>query len=94
MSQSLTNFRPPSGIEVPAPEMTPPPSADETLPAIPGSPTLIPQRESDVEKMTVPQKSLSKKAKRKKSFVSTIFSRTGSKSEYGPGLAVIPSEHA
>ncbi|KAK0646498.1 Tautomerase/MIF superfamily [Cercophora newfieldiana] len=90
--KSLTNFRPPSGIDVPAPELTPPASADEGLPVIPGSPPILPRKQSDAEKPAVPQKSLSKKAKRKKSFVSTIFSRTGSKSEYNPGLAAIPGE--
>ncbi|KAK4456079.1 Tautomerase/MIF superfamily [Podospora aff. communis PSN243] len=90
--KSFTNFRPPSGIAVPAPELTPPASADETLPAIPGSPTINAQGKSDTEAPATLQKSLSKKAKRKKSFVATIFLRSGNKPEYSPGLAAIPSE--
>ncbi|KAK1750777.1 Tautomerase/MIF superfamily [Echria macrotheca] len=82
--KSLASFRPPS---VPVPELTPPASADETLPPIPASPGLPP---ADAEKVK-PEEG-PKTAKRKKSFVATIFSRSGSKKEYKPGLTTIRGE--
>lgn len=95
--KSLTSFRPPSGIEVPAPELTPPASADEALPAIPGSPTMSGARQAyqgnaqPPGKAALPRMDSTKKAKRKKSFVSAIFGRSGGRQEYTPGLASIPA---
>jgi len=50
------------------------------------------ERVTEAEKTAFSQKSPSKKAKRKKSFVATIFSRSGGRSDYSPGLSTITSD--
>ncbi|KAK0738219.1 Tautomerase/MIF superfamily [Schizothecium vesticola] len=89
--KSFSSFRPPTGVEGTTTELTPPASADETLPAIPASPGLSPKMQlAGLADKNVPSQSEgAKKARKKRSFVATIFSRSNSKSEYNPRLGVI-----
>ena len=89
--QSFSSFRPPTGVEVTTTELTPPASAGETLPAIPVSPGLSPKMQlvGLADKNEPSQSEGAKKARKKRSFVATIFSRSNSKSEYNPRLGAI-----
>ncbi|KAK3357348.1 Tautomerase/MIF superfamily [Lasiosphaeria hispida] len=92
--KSFASFRPPSGIDVPAPELTPPASADEALPVIPASPGFPASARTAPEGPIAPLSDVPKRAKRKKSFVATIFSRAGGKSDYSSTLPTISGRKA
>ncbi|KAH6849760.1 Tautomerase/MIF superfamily [Chaetomium sp. MPI-CAGE-AT-0009] len=85
--KSIAALRPPSAAGLPTPELTPPGSGDEDLPPMPGA---YPQMEQASE-AGAPH-SPRKKAQRKKSFVATIFGRSGSRHSYGSSLPVITDE--
>ncbi|KAK0711263.1 Tautomerase/MIF superfamily, partial [Lasiosphaeris hirsuta] len=88
--KSFASFRPPSGIDVPDPELTPPASAGEALPTIPASPVLpASARAASERRHLAPQSDVPKRTKKKKSFVATIFSRAGGKSDYSTTLPTI-----
>ncbi|KAK4163455.1 Tautomerase/MIF superfamily [Cladorrhinum sp. PSN259] len=88
--KTLTNFRPVSVAGYQAPELTPPASADEALPPIPGSPQETKPHQESTELILAQQKT----ARRKKSFMETIFGRSAGKSSehYRSSLPVIPSD--
>ncbi|KAK4194731.1 Tautomerase/MIF superfamily [Triangularia verruculosa] len=89
--RSMANFRPSSAAGLHNPELTPPTSADEALPPIPGSPS---PGSALKEKEELPQhqdQPLPRTARKKKSFVATIFGRSGSvkRPEHRSSLPVI-----
>jgi len=91
--QSFANFRTAvQGNNAPEPELTPPASATEALPPVPESPSASQARPETQQRqaqqpMAAPQQ---KQAKRKKSFVATMFGRSGNtKSEYRSSLPAV-----
>ncbi|KAK3333688.1 Tautomerase/MIF superfamily [Cercophora scortea] len=84
--KSLASFRPPSTAGMPTPDLTPPSSANETLPPVPESPNLnsVTAHERSVE----PEKP----ARRKKSFVASIFGRSAAKPGYWPARPAVTVE--
>ncbi|KAK0621325.1 Tautomerase/MIF superfamily [Bombardia bombarda] len=102
--KSMASFRPSTANSAPAAELTPPSSANEPLPTVPGSPT-IPAQPSSLRSPTKPTDHhrppdppapppLQKTARRKKSFVATMFGRSSStaKPDYRPSLAAVSGE--
>ncbi|KAK3996055.1 Tautomerase/MIF superfamily [Cladorrhinum sp. PSN332] len=88
--RTLANFRPVSVSGYPVLELTPPSSADEALPPMPGSPREITVPQESTEVVLAQQQ---KTARRKKSFVATIFGRSGKSSDhYRSSLPVIPAD--
>ncbi|KAK4225508.1 Tautomerase/MIF superfamily [Podospora fimiseda] len=90
--RTLANFRPVSVSGYPVSEITPPASADEGLPPIPGSPRESVVAEESTEVVLAQQQ---RTARRKKSFVATIFGRSGGKASsdhHRSSLPVILSE--
>ncbi|KAK3379445.1 Tautomerase/MIF superfamily [Lasiosphaeria ovina] len=83
--KSLASFRPLSAIDLPTPELTPPASADEALPPVPASPPILAAMEK-------PASAQQKTAKRRKSFVATIFHRSTAKPGHRSALPAIPAE--
>ncbi|KAK3692376.1 Tautomerase/MIF superfamily [Podospora appendiculata] len=79
--KSLASFRPPPTTSISSPELTPPSSANEALPPVPGSPNLI--SVTTHERSAGPEKP----ARRKKSFVASIFGRSAARPEYRPALS-------
>ncbi|KAK3313899.1 Tautomerase/MIF superfamily [Apodospora peruviana] len=89
-----TNFQPPQasgGTNVPALELTPPSSATDQLPPVPESPSPPPataeksqQQQHQIQGTAASQQ---KSARRKKSFVATMFGRSSTtKSEFGSSM--------
>jgi hypothetical protein len=88
--KSITALRSPSATAgLPTPELTPPGSGDEDLPPMPGA---YPRTQMEQESEAGAAHSPRKKAQRKKSFVATIFGRSGSRHSYGSSLPVIADE--
>ncbi|KAK0736956.1 Tautomerase/MIF superfamily [Apiosordaria backusii] len=91
---SMANFRPSSAPRFHNQELTPPASGDEALPPIPGSPssgaaqTVVQNKEGIPKQENQP---LPRTARKKKSFVATIFGRSGSvkRPEHRSSLPVI-----
>ncbi|KAK4179266.1 Tautomerase/MIF superfamily [Triangularia setosa] len=80
-ARSMANFRPSSTTGFHNPELTPPTSADEALPPVPGSPSSPPGAAQPAvqDKEGLPQQETQPRtARKKKSFVATIFGRSGS----------------
>ncbi|KAK4146248.1 Tautomerase/MIF superfamily [Dichotomopilus funicola] len=91
--RSLTALRPPTG-NIPTPELTPPGSGDEGVSGTPGSyfkgsPELD---RAGFHHVSQPQQQQHKSARRKKSFVSTIFRRSSTKSPDRLSLPTIVDE--
>ncbi|KAK4189590.1 Tautomerase/MIF superfamily [Podospora australis] len=85
--RSFANLRSSSGAAYPAAELTPPASADETLPTVLETSKILKTLETNIE----PQQQ--KVARKKKSFVATIFGRSGGKNtEYRSSLPPIAAE--
>jgi len=93
--QSFANFRTAvQGNNAPEPELTPPASATDALPPVPESPSMPsarPETQRQVQQlMAAPQQ---KQARRKKSFVATMFGRSGNnKSEYRSSLPAVAGD--
>ncbi|KAK4043964.1 Tautomerase/MIF superfamily [Parachaetomium inaequale] len=85
---SLAALRPPLSTNLPTPELTPPDSGDEGLPSMPGS---YPQTAPEIEPES-PHSPQRKAAQRKKSFVATIFGRSGGKSSGRSSLPTVEDE--
>ncbi|KAK0661259.1 Tautomerase/MIF superfamily [Cercophora samala] len=79
-AKSMANFRSSSAAGFHNRELTPPTSADEALPPIPGSPSSPGAAQPDVKDKEGPpqEESQPRTARKKKSFVATIFGRSGS----------------
>ncbi|KAH6624833.1 Tautomerase/MIF superfamily [Chaetomium sp. MPI-SDFR-AT-0129] len=84
-TQSLAALRPPTG-NIPTPELTPPGSGDE---GVPGTPEID---RAGLHHLPQPQQQQHKSARRKKSFVSTIFRRSSTKSPDRLSLPTIVDE--
>ncbi|KAL2135270.1 hypothetical protein VTI74DRAFT_9150 [Chaetomium olivicolor] len=89
--KSLASIRPPRATDIRTPDMTPPAGVEEGQPSILPSPNSV-GRDISEQTGAEPTSPPRKAAQRKKSFVATIFGRSGSRSSDRPALPAIADE--